>query len=111
MDMHLGTDLYESARKYQWRLIREYNRLSRQYGFTSIDARLSPDEIQGRIRRHVQAFLEERRVQSLAEAMTNLRPLLFSEPAAEGKSEPAVRKGPARAQGVPAPRPAASPEA
>jgi dTMP kinase len=97
MDMHLGTDLYESARKYQWRLIREYNRLSRQYGFTSVDARLTPDEIQERMRKHVQAFLEERRVQSLTEAMTNLRPLLFSEPEGEVKPEPAVRKGPARA--------------
>jgi len=26
MDMHLDTDLYESSAKYQWRLIREYNR-------------------------------------------------------------------------------------
>jgi dTMP kinase len=108
MDMHLGTDLYESARRYQWRLIREYNRLSRQYGFTSIDARLAPDTIQENIRRHVQAFLEARRVQSLAEAMTNLRPLLFSEPEADGKPEPAVRKGPARAVAA---HPAAPPEA
>jgi dTMP kinase len=128
MDMHLGTDLYESARKYQWRLIREYNRLSRQYGFTSVDARLSPDEIQGRIRRHVQAFLEGRRVQSLTEAMTTLRPLLFSDPAPQAQAErlapPAPpRKGPARAMaaqpgpsgsphpGAPPPGPAPLPEA
>lgn len=80
MDMHLGTDLYESAHKYQWRLIREYNRMARQYGFVSIDATLTPEEIQARIRRKVQTFLEERRLQTLTENLDNLRPLLFEEP-------------------------------
>jgi dTMP kinase len=79
MDMHLHTDLYESARRYQWRLIREYNRMSRQYGFTAIDAALDPGEIQTRIRRRVQALLEERRMQTLAENLESLRPLLFEE--------------------------------
>jgi dTMP kinase len=77
MDMHLGTDLYESARKYQWRLIREYNRLAKQYGFISIDATLSHEEIQERIRRRVQALLEERRTQTLTDSLDQLRPLLF----------------------------------
>ena len=99
MDMHLGTDLYESAHKYQWRLIREYNRLARQYGFISIDATLTPDEIQARIRRKVQAFLEGRRLQTLTENLDQLRPLLFEEPT--GTDEPAKGAAPERrASGV-----------
>jgi dTMP kinase len=79
MDMHLETDLYESARKYQWRLIREYNRMAQQYGFISIDATLTHDEIQARIRRRVQTLLEERRTQTLTENLEHLRPLLFED--------------------------------
>jgi len=88
MDMHLGTDLYESAYKYQWRLIREYNRMARQYGFHSIDATLTPEEIQARIRRKVQTFLEERRLQTLTENFENLRPLLFEEEPAAAPRTP-----------------------
>jgi len=80
MDMHLGTDLYDSCRKYQWRLIREYNRMARQYGFIKVDATLPPDQIQARIRRSVQALLEERRMRTLTENLQSLRPLLFEDP-------------------------------
>jgi dTMP kinase len=90
MDMHLGTDVYESCRRYQWRLIREYNRMARQYGFVSVDASLTPDEVQARIRRRVQMLLEERRMQTLTENMAALKPLLFEEVAAE--SEAAQRR-------------------
>jgi len=100
MDMHLHTDLYESARRYQWRLIREYNRMSRQYGFDVVDAALDPGEIQARIRRKVQGLLEERRMQTLTDNLDALRPLLFEEtpgPAARG------------ARAATAPRPATAP--
>ena len=88
MDMHLGTDLYESARRYQWRLIREYNRLAREYGFLSIDATLTPEEIQAKMRRRVQALLEERRMQTLTNNLESLRPLLFED--AEETPRPAA---------------------
>jgi hypothetical protein len=57
--------------------------MARQYGFVSIDASLSPDEVQARIRRRVQMLLEERRMQTLTENMAALKPLLFEEVAAE----------------------------
>jgi dTMP kinase len=95
MDMHLGTDLFESAHKYQWRLIREYNRMARQYGFHSIDATLTPEEIQARIRRRVQALLEERRLQTLTENLDHLRPLLFEdEPAGPPRTPAPDRSAP-----------------
>jgi len=92
MDLHLGMDLFESFRKYQWRLIREYNRMSREFGFVTIDATRSEAEIQARIRRRVQALLERRRITTLTEGLAALRPLLF-------EPEPPRRK--ARREGSP----------
>ncbi len=84
MDMHSGTDLFESFRKYQWRLIREYAKMSREFGFVTINAALSIEEIQTRIRRRVQTLLDERRIQALTGSLQALRPLLF-----EAEDEPA----------------------
>jgi dTMP kinase len=99
MDMHLGTDLFESFRKYQWRLIRQYNKMSREFGFVTFDATLTVEEIHARIRRRVQAILDERRVLALAGSLDRLRPLLFEAeedaaaeeptPKAADKAEPA----------------------
>ena len=77
MDMHFGTDLFESFRKYQWRLIREYHRMAREFRFVAVDATASVEEIQARVRRKVQALLEERKVKILTEGLETLRPLLF----------------------------------
>lgn len=85
MDMHLGIDLFESFRKYQQRLIREYNRLAREFDFVSVDASLTVDEIQTRIRRRVQVLLHERKTQALTEGLQPLRPLLFDEEKESGR--------------------------
>jgi len=101
MDMHLGTDLYDSCRKYQWRLIREYNRMARQYGFIKIDATLPQDQIQARIRRNVQALLEERRMRTLTENLQSLRPLLFEEPDDAARAGKTAGRAPAALPDVP----------
>jgi len=95
MDMHLGTDLYDSCRKYQWRLIREYNRMARQYGFIKVDATLPPDQIQARIRRSVQALLEDRRMRTLTENLQSLRPLLFEDPEDAARAGDRIGRAPA----------------
>ncbi len=98
MDMHLGTDLFESFRKYQWHLIRQYGKMAREFGFVSVDATLSIEEIQARIRRRVHALLDERRMQALTGSLKTLRPLLFEaeeeadEAAAPAISEPLVAR-------------------
>jgi dTMP kinase len=82
MDMHLGIDLFESFRRYQWRLIREYNKMAREYGFVTVDATRTVDEIQARIRRRVQALLQQRKTHAQKESKESLvtpRPLLFDE--------------------------------
>ncbi|HZI92859.1 MAG TPA: dTMP kinase [Patescibacteria group bacterium] len=87
MDMHLGIDLFESFRKYQWRLIREYNKMSREFGFVTVDASRGVEDVQARIRRRVQALLQERKTQALTESLQTLRPLLFDEEKEAGRRQ------------------------
>jgi dTMP kinase len=77
MDLHLGSDPYESFRKYQRKLLREYNKMSREFGFINIDANQSIDSIQEKIRAKVRALLEERKIRALTESLETIRPLLF----------------------------------
>ena len=58
MHLALGSDIFDSFVRYQTRLIREYNRLAREFGFTAVDARKPIDEIQGDLRRHISAYFE-----------------------------------------------------
>src|SRR5512144_2532330 len=39
MHLALGSDIFDSFRRYQSRLIREYNRLADEFGFVTVDAR------------------------------------------------------------------------
>ncbi len=66
--MHLafGTDLFDSFCNYQRRMIREFNALAREFNFTTIDARKSPDHIQNKLREHIGAFLRQRQDVAIA---------------------------------------------
>jgi dTMP kinase len=57
MDQHPGSDPYESFRKFQSKLIREFNKLSREFGFTRLDARGSVGRIQVKLRKYVADLL------------------------------------------------------
>jgi dTMP kinase len=61
--MHLayGSDLFESFCNYQRRLIREFNALAKEFSFTTIDARKSPQYIQTKLRSHIGDFLRQRK--------------------------------------------------
>ncbi len=58
MDMKLGDDIYDSFRAYQRALLREYDSLSEEFGFQSIDARQPIDAIQAQLRERISSFLE-----------------------------------------------------
>jgi dTMP kinase len=77
MDLHFGSDLFESFRKYQRRLIREYNRMAGEFEFVIVDATQPVEEIQSWIRKQVQTLLEDRKMRTLSQGMETLRPLLF----------------------------------
>jgi dTMP kinase len=61
MHLALGGDIFESFVRYQTRLIREYNRLAREFRFVTVDARQPIDQIQGALRRHIAAYLDRSR--------------------------------------------------
>ena len=57
MDLRLGTDLYDSFKKYQRLLIEEFDKMAEEFGFEVIDARKSPEEIQDMLRAKIQPIL------------------------------------------------------
>jgi dTMP kinase len=66
MHLALGSDIFDSFRRYQTRLIREYNRLAREFRFVCVDARQSIDDIQGELRQHIAAYLNRSRHQGIS---------------------------------------------
>ncbi len=56
-DLHLGEDLYDNFRKYQSRMIREFDAMSEEYHFEKIDARASVEEIQHQLRAKIEPHL------------------------------------------------------
>ncbi|MBN1492399.1 MAG: thymidylate kinase [Phycisphaerae bacterium] len=56
MDMALGDDSYDSFKRYQTMLIREYNKLAAEFDFHTVSARMRPERIQARLREAVSAF-------------------------------------------------------
>jgi hypothetical protein len=67
MHLALGSDLFDSFGRYQSRLIEEYRRLAGEFGFTTVDARLSIDEMQAELRRHIADYLRGAAIESAAE--------------------------------------------
>jgi thymidylate kinase len=51
-------------------LTREYNRLAREFRFTTVDARKSIDQIQHDLRRHITSYLERSRTSAQSEPAT-----------------------------------------
>lgn len=59
MHLALSTDIFDSFKRYQGRLIEEYNRLADEFSFVKIDARRSIEEIQSDLRGNILAYLRE----------------------------------------------------
>lgn len=58
MDLRLGTDLYDSFKKYQSLLIKEFDQMADEFHFEVIDARKPPEEIQEELRARIQPLLK-----------------------------------------------------
>ena len=50
MDLRLGEDLFDSFSRYQTAMIQEFERMSKEFGFTVIDARRDIDSVQTDLR-------------------------------------------------------------
>lgn len=57
MDLRLGADLYDSFKKYQSLLIKEFDHMAEEFRFEVIDARKPPEEIQEELRARIQPLL------------------------------------------------------
>jgi dTMP kinase len=64
MHLALGSDIFDSFQRYQSRLIREYNRLAREFRFLSVDARQPIDHIQGELRHRISEYLNRSKAQT-----------------------------------------------
>ncbi len=59
MDKHMGQDLFDSFVNYQSRLIKEYEKLAKEYSFVMIDGRKTVNEIQSQIQENVTRILSD----------------------------------------------------
>jgi len=57
-DIGLAPDLYTSFRKYQTLILGEFDRMAEQYGYTTIDASRTVEEVQAELRREVANLLD-----------------------------------------------------
>jgi len=58
MDLRLGTDLYDSFKKYQSLLIEEFDKMAIEFHFNVVDARKSPEEIQDELKGYILPVLQ-----------------------------------------------------
>jgi len=59
MDMYLGEDFYDSFVEYQTRMLREFDRMSGEYGFRIVDASRSVRRVASDLRRAVARVVDE----------------------------------------------------
>ncbi len=57
MDLRLGTDLFDSFKKYQTQLIEQYDKMAEEFRFEVVDARKPPEEIQEALRSKIEPIL------------------------------------------------------
>jgi dTMP kinase len=65
MDLRLGADLYDSFKKYQSLLIKEFDTMAEEFRFEVVDARKSPEEIQEELRSKILPVLQSHRQRSV----------------------------------------------
>ncbi len=57
MHLKLGSDIFESFRRYQARILREYDRMADEFDFVTVDAQQPIDEIQQVLRANIGRYL------------------------------------------------------
>lgn len=60
MDMAMGDDPYDSFKRYQNLLIKEYNQMAEEFGFHTLNARVQPERLQEQIRQIVAECFQQR---------------------------------------------------
>lgn len=57
MHLKLGSDIFDSFRRYQARILREYERMTDEFGFVTVDAQQPVDAIQQELRTTIGRYL------------------------------------------------------
>lgn len=57
MHLKLGSDIFDSFRRYQARILREYDRMSEEFGFVTVEAQQPVDGIQQELRATIGRYL------------------------------------------------------
>lgn len=65
MDLRLGTDLYDSFRKYQTLMIEEFDKMAEEFKFEVVDARKPLEDIQDFLRAKIEPLLRNGRNRTL----------------------------------------------
>lgn len=82
MHLKLGSDIFDSFRRYQARILREYDHMAEEFSFVTVDARRPIDKIQGELRAHIARYLtREQRPRRPSAASAKVRRLVRGEPA------------------------------
>src|SRR2546430_4462664 len=68
MDMRMGSDLYDSFKKYQGLIIEEFDKIAEEFDFQIVDARRPPEEIQEALRACILPMLKEGRTKRISRA-------------------------------------------
>ncbi len=62
MHLKLGSDIFDSFRRYQTRILREYDRMADEFGFVTVNAQQPIDAIQQELRATIARYLEGKRL-------------------------------------------------
>ena len=57
MHLKLGSDIFDSFRRYQTRILREYDRMTEEFRFVTVDAQQPIDGIQQELRATIGRYL------------------------------------------------------
>lgn len=61
LDLHLGDDLFDSYKKYQTKMIKEFDDMAERFHFQVVDARQPVDEIQKALREKIAPLLQRKK--------------------------------------------------
>jgi dTMP kinase len=67
MDLRLGEDLFDSFSRYQTAMLHEFDRMSKEFGFTVIDARRDIDSVQADLREAIGPVVVKRKAARAAQ--------------------------------------------
>jgi dTMP kinase len=88
MDLGLGNDYYDSFIAYQRQLLREFDRMSGEYGFQVVDASRPVRKVANDLRRSVARVIEE----EPATVMSTSKEIAKSEPPEKTKTDEAMKQ-------------------